>query len=33
MVLLQEHRDVIPVQMGFEDPVYDSQIVFRKIIL
>ena len=32
MVLLQEHRDVIPVQMGFEDPVYDSQIVFRKIL-
>ena len=32
MVLLQVHRDVIPVQMGFEDPVYDSQIVFRKIL-
>ena len=32
MALLQEPTDNIPLETGFDDPVYESQIVFRKIL-
>ena len=32
MALLQESIDYIPLETGFDDPVYESQIVFRKIL-
>ena len=32
MALLQDPTDHIPLETGFDDPVYESQIVFRKIL-
>ena len=32
MALLDESIDYIPLETGFDDPVYESQIVFRKIL-
>ena len=32
MALLDESIDNIPLETGFDDPVYESQIVFRKIL-
>ena len=32
MALLYESIDNIPLETGFDDPVYESQIVFRKIL-
>ena len=32
MALLDESKDNIPLETGFDDPVYESQIVFRKIL-
>ncbi|MAI12595.1 MAG: phosphonate C-P lyase system protein PhnH [Rhodospirillaceae bacterium] len=32
MALLQESIDHIPLETGFDDPIYESQIVFRKIL-
>ena len=30
MALLDESKDNIPLETGFDDPVYESQIVFEK---